>query len=151
MTNETIKDLIGQIRARNQGMPIDCESVDPLVEDWLSFADRLEAAHKRELAAKDEELREVKRKLATSVESHAKLIQRNEAIKWKVENYAQVVEAKDAEIVKRNALIKQLADALNLFIPRECIACGKMCNKRKMCNHQKNYRALIAKAREVCK
>ena len=49
-TNETIEDIVADIRAQNQGLPEDSYALSPLVCDLLSFADRVEAAHKREMA-----------------------------------------------------------------------------------------------------
>ena len=51
---ETIEDIVADIRAQNQGLPEDSYALSPLVCDLLSFADRIEAAHQREV----EELRE---------------------------------------------------------------------------------------------
>ena len=47
-TNETISDIVADIRAQNQGLPEDSYALSPLVCDLLSLADRIEAAHKRE-------------------------------------------------------------------------------------------------------
>ena len=41
---------MADIRAQNQGLPEDDYALSPLVADLLSFADRIEAAHKREMA-----------------------------------------------------------------------------------------------------
>lgn len=47
---ETIKDIIKEIRRLNDdGFPLDGESSHPLVEDMRLLADRIEAAHKREV------------------------------------------------------------------------------------------------------
>lgn len=51
---EIVADIVADIRAQNQGLPEDSYALSPLVCDLLSFADRFEAAHKREIA----ELRE---------------------------------------------------------------------------------------------
>ena len=51
---ETIADIVADIRAQNQGLPEDSYALSPLVCDLLSLADRIEAAAKREVA----ELRE---------------------------------------------------------------------------------------------
>lgn len=51
---ETVEDIVADIRAQNQGLPEDSYALSPLVCDLLSFADRFEAAHQREVA----ELRE---------------------------------------------------------------------------------------------
>ena len=47
---ETITDIVADIRAQNQGLPEDDYALSPLVADLLSFADRIESAHKREMA-----------------------------------------------------------------------------------------------------
>lgn len=44
---ETIADIVADIRAQNQGLPEDSYALSPLVCDLLSFADRIEAAAKR--------------------------------------------------------------------------------------------------------
>ena len=51
---ETIADIVDEIRAQNQGLPEDNYALSPLVCDLLSLANRIEAAAKREVA----ELRE---------------------------------------------------------------------------------------------
>ena len=48
---ETITDIVADIRAQNQGLPEDDYALSPLVADLLSFADRIEAAAKREREA----------------------------------------------------------------------------------------------------
>ena len=45
---ETIEDIVDDIRAQNQGLPEDSYALSPLVCDLLSIADRIEAAAKRE-------------------------------------------------------------------------------------------------------
>lgn len=47
---DTIEDIVADIRAQNQGLPEDSYALSPLVCDLLSFADRIEAEHKREMA-----------------------------------------------------------------------------------------------------
>ena len=44
---ETIADIVADIRAQNQGLPEDSYALSPLVCDLLSFADRIEKAYKR--------------------------------------------------------------------------------------------------------
>ena len=46
-TNETIEDIVADIRAQNQGLQEDSYALSPLVCDLLSLADRIEAAEKR--------------------------------------------------------------------------------------------------------
>ena len=43
---ETIADIVADIRAQNQGLPEDSYALSPLVCDLLSLADRIEAAEK---------------------------------------------------------------------------------------------------------
>ena len=45
---ETIADIVADIRAQNQGLPEDSYALSQLVCDLLSFADRVDAAHKQE-------------------------------------------------------------------------------------------------------
>lgn len=47
--HETIADIVADIRAQNQGLPEDGYALSPLVCDLLSFADRIEAANRREI------------------------------------------------------------------------------------------------------
>ena len=47
--NETVADIVADIRAQNQGLPEDSYALSPLVCDLLSFANRIEAAHQREV------------------------------------------------------------------------------------------------------
>ena len=47
---ETIADIVADIRTQNQGLPEDSYALSPLVCDLLGLADRIEAAHKREVA-----------------------------------------------------------------------------------------------------
>ena len=51
---ETIEDIVADIRAQNQGLPEDGYALSPLAGDLLSIADRIEAAHKREQEAGSE-------------------------------------------------------------------------------------------------
>ena len=46
---ETVADIVADIRAQNQGLPEDSYALSPLVCDLLSLADRIEAAHKTEI------------------------------------------------------------------------------------------------------
>ena len=55
---ETIVDIVADIRAQNQGLPEDSYALSPLVCDLLSFADRIEEAHQREVAELRECLKE---------------------------------------------------------------------------------------------
>ena len=48
---ETIADIVADIRAQNQGLTEDGYALSPLVCDLLSLADRIEAAYNREREA----------------------------------------------------------------------------------------------------
>ena len=75
---ETIADIVADIRAQNQGLPEDGYALSPLVCDLLGLADRIEAAAKREREAGAEaaqicgEIGEMIRREATCKESEAK-------------------------------------------------------------------------------
>ena len=56
---ETISDIVADIRAQNQGLPEDSYALSPLVCDLLSLADRIEAAAKRECEATSEKSSQV--------------------------------------------------------------------------------------------
>ena len=47
-TNETIEDIVADIRAQNLGLPEDSYALSPLVCDLLSLARRIEVANARE-------------------------------------------------------------------------------------------------------
>ena len=67
---ETIADIVADIRAQNQGLPEDSYALSPLVCDLLSLADRIEEAHQREVAElerKVSELRECLKEAVTEV------------------------------------------------------------------------------------
>ena len=56
---ETIADIVADIRAQNQGLPEDSYALSPLVCDLLSLADRIEAATKRECESTSEKSSQV--------------------------------------------------------------------------------------------
>ena len=57
--HETVTDIVADIRAQNQGLPEDSYALSPLVCDLLSFADRIEAAARREREATSEKSSQV--------------------------------------------------------------------------------------------
>ena len=59
---ETIADIVADIRAQNQGLPEDGYAFSPLVCDLLSFANRIEAAAKREREAGAEAAEDLQRR-----------------------------------------------------------------------------------------
>ena len=56
---ETIADIVADIRAQNLGLPEDGYALSPLVCDLLSIADRIEAAYNREREAREVTLRDI--------------------------------------------------------------------------------------------
>ena len=58
---ETVEDVVADIRAQNQGLPEDGYALSPLVCDLLSIADRIEAAAKREREAGAEAAEDLQR------------------------------------------------------------------------------------------
>ena len=57
---ETIADIVADIRAQNQGLPEDSYALSPLVCDLLSLADRIKAAHQREIAELERKVSELR-------------------------------------------------------------------------------------------
>ena len=64
--NETVEDIVADIRAQNQGLPEDDYALSPLVCDLLSFANRIEAAHQREVDKFNFDLMTIKSEQKTS-------------------------------------------------------------------------------------
>ena len=64
---ETIADIVADIRAQNQGLPEDSYALSPLVCDLLSFADRIEEAHQREVAELEREVAELRECLKEAI------------------------------------------------------------------------------------
>ena len=95
---ETIADIVADIRAQNQGLPEDSYALSPLVCDLLSFADRIEAAHKREMA--DE------KRISDAVV---------QSLRDKKLEMAGEIAAKEAEIERLREIVGELADELSKF------------------------------------
>ena len=138
-TNETIADIVADIRAQNQGLPEDSYALSPLVCDLLSFADRIEAAEKREIA--DE------KRISDAVV---------QSLRDKKLEMAGEIADKDEEIARLRALVGEMADALDTTIHyRDFICdCGEPslhnCSVRSRVCFAKN-RLLVMKARNVVK
>ena len=136
---ETITDIVADIRAHNQGLPEDDYALSPLVADLLSFADRIEAAHKREMA--DE------KRISDAV---------IQSLRDKKLEMAGEIAAKEAEVSTLRALVGEMADALDTTIHyRDFICdCGEPslhnCSVRSRVCFAKN-RLLVMKARNVVK
>ena len=66
-SQETISDIVADIRAQNQGLPEDSYALSPLVCDLLSFADRIEAAAKREVEELEQKVAELRECLKEAI------------------------------------------------------------------------------------
>ena len=64
---ETIADIVADIRAQNQGLPEDSYALSPLVCDLLSLADRIEAAAKREVEELEQKVAELRECLKEAI------------------------------------------------------------------------------------
>ena len=82
---ETIEDVVADIRAQNQGLPEDGYALSPLVCDLLSFADRIEKAYKRLSLPTPEQWTEIARQ---AIEI-ADLKRENDALKRELEAGAE--------------------------------------------------------------
>lgn len=107
-TNETIADIVADIRAQNIGLPEDSYALSPLVCDLLSFAHRIEAAWKREReagaeAAHKSEMADEKRISDAVIQSLRDK---------KLEMAGEIVE-KDAEIAKLNRKVYEYEKLLS--------------------------------------
>ena len=130
---ETITDIVADIRAQNQGLPEDDYALSPLVADLLSFADRIEAAHKREMA--DE------KRISDAV---------IQSLRDKKLEMAGEIADKDEGIARLRSLVKEFADVLNDTKNYMCFDCPvRNCPGEYDCRDTKKYCLLIDKAREV--
>ena len=120
---ETIADIVADIRAQNQGLPEDNYALSPLVCDLLSLADRIEAAAKREREAGAEAAqicgeigemigREATREKSSRVGNAAKM---REALS-EISNLADALDIDNPNVV---AILDQCRDAL-AAPPRNC-------------------------------
>ena len=121
--------------------------VDPCV--LLFVCDRFLAAHKRELAAKDEEIEKFKF-------DNMVLKSEQRAVGEVIIEQTNKVEAKDSEIMNLRAIVKELADALEPFSHVCCVGCVRYINhectaSENRCCSELKRKKLVAKAREVCK
>ena len=97
---ETIADIVADIRAQNQGLPEDSYALSPLVCDLLSFADRIEAAANREMA--DE------KRISDAV---------IQSLRDKKLEMAGEIVAKDEEIARLRALVKAAGESETISQP----------------------------------
>ena len=130
---ETIEDIVGDIRAQNQGLPEDSYALSPLVCDLLSLADRIEAAHEHELA--DE------KRISDAV---------IQSLRDKKLEMAGEIAEKDEEIAGLRSLVKEFADVLNDTKNYMCFDCPvRNCPGEYDCRDTKKYCLLVAKAMEA--
>ena len=66
-SQETIEDIVADIRAQNQGLPEDSYALSPQVCDLLSLADRIEAAEKREVEELEQKVAELRECLKEAI------------------------------------------------------------------------------------
>ena len=131
---ETIEDIVADIRAQNQGLPEDSYALSPQVCDLLSLADRIEAAAKREIA--DE------KRISDAV---------IQSLRDKKLEMAGEIAVKDAEIARLRSLVKELSNIAERFVSCKATYCEIACRDiKENCIHKKTIE-LVAKAREVVK
>ena len=129
---ETIEDIVADIRAQNQGLPEDSYALSPQVCDLLSLADRIEAAAKREIA--DE------KRISDAV---------IQSLRDKKLEMAGEIAVKDAEIARLRSLVKELSNIAERFVSCKATYCEIACRDiKENCIHKKTIE-LVAKAREV--
>ena len=129
---ETITDIVADIRAQNQGLPEDDYALSPLVADLLSFADRIEAAHKREMA--DE------KRISDAV---------IQSLRDKKLEMAGEIAEKDEEIARLCSLVKELSVVAERFVSCKATYCEIACGDiKEKCINKKTIE-LVAKAREA--
>ena len=129
---ETIEDIVADIRAQNQGLPEDSYALSPQVCDLLSLADRIEAAEKREIA--DE------KRISDAV---------IKSLRDKKLEMAGEIADKDEEIARLRALVKELSNVAERFVSCKATDCEIACRDIKENCIQKKTIELVAKAREV--
>ena len=133
-SQETIVDIVADIRAQNQGLPEDSYALSPQVCDLLSLADRIEAAAKREIA--DE------KRISDAV---------IQSLRDKKLEMAGEIAVKDAEIARLRSLVKELSNIAERFVSCKATYCEIACRDiKENCIHKKTIE-LVAKAREVVK
>ena len=110
---ETIADIVADIRAQNQGLPEDGYALSPLVCDLLSLADSIEAAAKRE--------REATREKSSQVGNAAKMREACENIAEYAKTAACYIEdIDDAHLLGYLNQIERWAEAALSAPPRNC-------------------------------
>lgn len=133
--NETVNDIradVGEYLTSIEPSELPSETQ---VEE---FADRFVAAHNREIAAKDAEIRELTKEL---LKKYAK-----DGVPLEAHNADMA--ASNREIMSLRALVKELADALDSYPCHNCKHGSERCE---WCVKVHELDALVAKARGVVK
>ena len=143
MSNErqdTISDIVADIRAQNQGLPEDSYALSPLVCDLLSLADRIEAAAKlerdelrRRLKVGEKALQNLQERLVSSVydgtlNPHEALEIAENALSAIREEWGEMNSKQSVTNCNRLGNAAKMREALQSlveYIDRECIPCGE--------------------------
>ena len=122
---ETITDIVADIRAQNQGLPEDSYALSPLVCDLLSFANRIEAAHQREVAELKRQRNEALA-IASDIDKCASIERHTDAMLKKNE----VIVGLRKEVAElRECLKETMADAVAEYKNNSCfrnVKCGEI-------------------------
>ena len=122
---ETIADIVADIRAQNQGLPEDSYALSPLVCDLLSFANRIEAAHQREVAELKRQRNEALA-IASDIDKCASIERHTDAMLKKNE----VIVGLRKEVAElRECLKETMADAVAEYKNNSCfrnVKCGEI-------------------------
>ena len=122
---ETIADIVADIRSQNQGLPEDSYALSPLVCDLLSFADRIEAAHQREVAELKRQRNEALA-IASDIDKCASIERHTDAMLKKNE----VIVGLRKEVAElRECLKETMADAVAEYKNNSCfrnVKCGEI-------------------------
>ena len=121
---ETIADIVADIRAQNQGLPEDSYALSPLVCDLLSFADRIEAAHQREVA-------ELKRQRNEAL-AIASDIDKCASIEW----HTDAMLKKNEVIVGLRKEVAELRECLKDAIREKCPFTRMSCKHGEPCDYE---------------
>ena len=122
---ETIADIVADIRAQNPGLPEESYALSPLGCDLLSFADRIEAAHQREVAELKRQRNEALA-IASDIDKCASIERHTDAMLKKNE----VIVGLRKEVAElRECLKETMADAVAEYKNNSCfrnVKCGEI-------------------------
>ena len=121
---ETIEDIVADIRAQNQGLPEDSYALSPLVCDLLSFADRIEAAHQREVAELKRQIKEALA-IASDIDKCAS-----------IERHTDAMLKKNEVIVGLRKEVAELRECLKEAIREKCPFTRMSCKHGEPCDYE---------------